>query len=395
MTTRIILIAGALLLASEAAFSLVVSVETDTELYAAQVPVIGTIKLGEIVSVVAEKGGWCKVRFKTASGEFSEGLAETDAFARKNNRLGQARRSTPVYALSRPVLATIPTGSEVALIAVTTRGYRARFIDSQGRELMGIIRASAMPDTDDVRAWREELGRAAETRTQVESPVTLKVGDGELRVRFQFTTLYIPANIPRGNDVLVRYSRTKQCGYSRFFFVGYRQPEGKNYQKPTEGFFRVNGKAEKLKCQSSNPAVVRVVGVDDEEGLCVEALAPGKANIGVSLAGRSVVIPLKVVQIPVRAGDFHIEEYTGVKSHTRKDVIRILGLPDKRQESLVSWPEAVFYAGQHFGPPAGASWRIQRWTYEKYPGAEIIFVGNSETYYARSAQTFEVADTVE
>lgn len=226
----------------------------------------------------------------------------------------------------------------------------------------------------------------------IHSPVIVKVGKGQLRVRFQFTTLYIPTNIPKGDDILVRCSRARQCGYSQFFFVGYRQLDAKKYKKPTEGFVRVDGKAVKLECRSSDKGVVRIIRLDDDDGLCLEALTPGKVNILVSLAGHSLAIPVRVVQIPVRTGDYHIEKQTKGKSHTRKDVIKILGLPDKREELLIGWPKSVFYAGQHFSPPAGGWWQIQRWKYVKYPGAEIIFVGNSSAYYARSAQTFEVAD---
>lgn len=240
--------------------------------------------------------------------------------------------------------------------------------------------------TDDTKS------SALHIRPSIESPVILKVGDGELRVRFQFTTLYIPANIPKGDDILVRGSRTEQCGYTRFFFVGYRPGLGGQHKKPTTGFFRVNGKAAKLECRSSNEAVLRVVGYDDEEGLCVEGLAPGKANIVVSLAGRSVEVPLKVVQIPVRTGDFRVEEHTGGRSHTREDVIKILGLPDDQKETFVRWPDFAFHAGHFFSPRAGTSWTIRHWKYDKYPGAEIIFVGDSSAYYARSGQTLETAE---
>lgn len=261
--------------------------------------------------------------------------------------------------------------------------------EAENRALAGKATAELPPALRHSAAGKS--GQAQDTNT-VESPIILKVGDGELRVRFQFTTLYIPANIPEGDDILVRFSRTKQCGYSRFFFLTYQASAREQHKKPTEGFFRVKGKAEKLECRSTRQTVLRIERYDDDEGLCVEAVAPGKANIVVSLAGRSVEIPFKVVQIPVRTGDYRIEEHTGRPSHTREDVIRILGLPDHREETTVRWPESMFCAGQHFSPPAGSSWRVERWKYDKYPGAEIVFVGNSAAYYARSTQAFEIAD---
>ncbi|MBN1918814.1 MAG: SH3 domain-containing protein [Verrucomicrobia bacterium] len=393
MTTRIALTAGILLIACQGAFSLVVRIDADTELYAAQVPVIGTVKLGEVVTVLEENGSWCRVRFRTPSGEFSEGQAEVDAFARKDDQIGRARRSTLVYALSRPVLATMSGGSKLDLIGLTSDGYRVRFMDPQGRQLTGIVRASAIPDSDDVKAWRQELAKPAEVKAQVESPVALRVGKGELRVRFQFLRLYIPVDIPRGNDALISYYRKTLCGYSGFLFVGYRESPQEPYKKPTEGFFRVNGRAEMLRCASSNGSVVHVLGLDDDDGVRVEALAPGRANLLLSLAGQTVMVPLEVVQIPIRTGDFMIGEQTGRAAHTKQDVIKILGLPDERQETLVQWPDSAFFVGQFFSPPAGATWRVQRWRYRRYPGAEIVFVGNSAAYYARSAQALDVADT--
>ena len=247
--------------------------------------------------------------------------------------------------------------------------------------------ADAARRAADVKAQQEALSRG------IESPVIVKVGDGELRVRFQFAILYIPSNIPEGDDILVQYSRTQQCGYSRFLFVAYRPSVGEQYRKPIEGFFRVQGRTEKLECRSTDQAVLRILRYDDEEGLCMEALAPGAADVVISLGGRSVRIPLKVVQVPIRAGDFSIEQHTGGPSHTKEDIIKILGLPDGREETLVGWPDSGFYAGRFFSPRPGASWRIQRWRYNKYPGAEIIFVGGSAAYCARSSQTFDIAES--
>jgi hypothetical protein len=229
-----------------------------------------------------------------------------------------------------------------------------------------------------------------------ESPILVTLGDGELRVRCQIATLYIPANIPKAEfseDVLIPYYRTEQCGYSNFMFLTYRDSAGGPYKKPIEGHFRVNGKPEKLSFRSTDEAVVSVTGYDDNAGLSVEALVPGTANIVVSLAGRSVAIPLKVVQIPIRAGDYRIEHATGQPSHTKEEVIKVLGLPDERQEIFVRWPESVFIAGHHYRPRAGAIWLVQLWKYKRYPGAVITFTGNTAAQYVHSDQVFEIAES--
>lgn len=263
-------------------------------------------------------------------------------------------------------------------------------------EIVGLGKGKNADGSDELPAPadrnRAEKNAGQPSDTDVESPVLVRIGDGQLRVRFQFTTLYIPANIPEGKDILVASSRAKQCGYSRFLFVAYRPSAESKYEKPIRGFFKINEKAEKVAFRSSNAKIVRVISYDDDEGLRVEALRDGSADIVMSLGTNTVKIPFKVIQIPVNTGDYRVEEHTGKTSHTQDDVIKILGLPDKRKETLVAWPKSKFYVGQLFDPEAGASWNIQRWTYKKYPGAEIIFVGRSNAYYARSAQEFDYAE---
>jgi hypothetical protein len=228
--------------------------------------------------------------------------------------------------------------------------------------------------------------------SDVKSPVLVTIGDGSLRVRFQFTTLYIPANIPKGEDILVEFSRTEQCGYSRFLFVAFQPSAKDEFQKPIRGFFKVNGTAEKLAFKSSDEKVVRILSYDDDEGLRVEALAGGSADIIITLGIHTVKIPIRVVQIPVNTGDWLGKDNAGKPSHTQDDIIKILGLPDNREETHVSWPNSAGVVGQHFSPVAGRHLRIVRWTYRKYPGAEIIFVNDTNALYARSAQQFDYAE---
>jgi hypothetical protein len=221
----------------------------------------------------------------------------------------------------------------------------------------------------DIRPTRPDI-------ESIESPVIMKVGDGELRVRFQFTTLYIPAS-PR---------MEARLGYSSFFFVTYQEAGGTGYKKPTEGYFRVNGKAEKLTVRSSNEKVVSVRSYGDDYGLTMDAVGPGTANITVSLAGRSVNIPMKVVEIPIKGGGLSKD------AHTKNEVIKILGLPDKREERFMSWPDSGEVDGIYYSTHSdvyGVS--IEHWKYDKYPGLVISFQ-YEYVEEVRTVKKFETAD---
>ncbi len=213
---------------------------------------------------------------------------------------------------------------------------------------------------------------------RTESPVTLKVGDGELCVRFQFTTLYISANPPK----------TKGAGYRSSLFVTYRESGGAGHKKPVAGYFRVNGKPEKLTVRSSNEKVISVLAYEELSGLRFCAVGRGSANITVSLAGQSVSIPMKVVAIPVKgpqSGGFAAMK-RGKVAHTKEDVIRILGLPDERVTRYLSWPESAFVDGIFYNaddPRWGVS--IEHWKYKKFPNAVIHFAKDGTVAGVRTA----------
>ncbi len=247
---------------------------------------------------------------------------------------------------------------------------------------------------------------ASDTKS-IESPVTLKVGNGELRVRFQFTTLYVPAGPPMKG----------RLGYSGFFFVTYQEAGGTVHKKPVAGHFRVNGNPEKLTVRSSNkkvlagygrlptaqellagkkllpsPPLSRDLNYTDDYGLTLTAVRPGTANIVVSLANRSVSIPIKVTEVPINGGGVLTRTRTGKPAHTKDEVIKILGLPDKREERYLAWPKSAWVDGIFYSasdPRYGVS--VEHWKYRKYPGMVISFQGE-HVNQVRTVQKFETAD---
>ena len=286
--------------------------------------------------------------------------------------------------------------AEEARLAAEAKARQEAIAKQQRREEAEASRRAAEETrlAEEVKA-REEAKAKARLEAlvdSIESPVTLKVGDGELRVQFQLTTLYIPGN-----------PHETRLGYEGFFFVTYQTSGGSVQNKPVEGYFRVNGKAEKLTVRSSDKKVLagnrfrpweekpegkeqlsRDLRYSDDYGLNLVAVGPGVASITVTMAGQSVSIPMRVVQLPISGLKL------GRAAHTKDEVIEILGLPDERVERYLAWPDSatvdgIFYsAADH--PRYGVS--IEHWKYDKYPGAVVAFRGD-KIHDVRSVQRSE------
>ena len=133
----IAIVVMSLLLGSGASASVTVAVEQETKLYAEEVAPTGLVKAGEQVEILGEQDGWYKVRYRTPSGDSQEGLAAAGAFARTGD-VAKTMRHTSVYPLSRPVLATVPSGGEVEVIKPVEGGYLVRFAPADARPISGI-----------------------------------------------------------------------------------------------------------------------------------------------------------------------------------------------------------------------------------------------------------------
>jgi hypothetical protein len=183
-----------------------------------------------------------------------------------------------------------------------------------------------------------------------------RVGSGELLVAWKFSTVYVAAN---ASDIMSNHP-----SYGVFFFTAYREPAGE-FTEPAAGFFRVDGKPQRVGFHSEDEKVVHVY----EDG---SAGFPGggKTNVVVSLAGESVKVPVTVVQLPVNSGRY----LTGSPA---EDVIRLMGLPDEKQKHYVSWPDSEIIDGIYYGS-SDPRWGIatEHWKYRKYPGAVIAIVAN-------------------
>ena len=113
---------------------------------------------------------------------------------------------------------------------------------------------------------------------------------------------------------------------------------------------------------------------------------PGQTNVRFTLAGKTVSIPITVVQLPFRsAGGLD----SGVRRRLRPnadrprgpspadDVVRLIGLPDEKEKHFISWPESATIDGIYYGS-SDPRWSIstEHWKFNKYPGAVIAIVAN-------------------
>ena len=143
-------------------------------------------------------------------------------------------------------------------------------------------------------------------------------------------------------------------------------------QEPTEGFFRIGDKAERLRLKSDAPRVVRVYGVGDEirDGYKVTAeyapafffAGPGTATITAEVADLAATAKITVVEIPVSISD---------ESQT---VIETLGLPDSKEDIFVEWPESEVIDNILYEPRPNKLIKASHWRYAKYPGAVLSIV---------------------
>ena len=159
MMRFLILVMTGLVGASAASGSVTTTTEQEAKLHGEKTLEAGTIKEGERVDVLGESGAWYTVRYKTASGEMREGRAAIRAFARTGDT-ATAMRDTPVFGLTRPVLATIPAESKVEIVRSVDDGYVVRFTPSGGKPVEGVVHADVIPDKDEITVLRAELAQA-------------------------------------------------------------------------------------------------------------------------------------------------------------------------------------------------------------------------------------------
>lgn len=148
------------------------------------------------------------------------------------------------------------------------------------------------------------------------------------------------------------------------FPVGYRGSEGQ-FLDPTAGFIPVLGKPEKVEYASSDVSIVEVHG-DGSAGF----RRGGDVAITVQVAGESISVTVRVVEIPLNAGMVP-KEFRG-NAASASEVIECLGLPDQKTLHFVGTNESRTIDGIYYSNGI----RVEHWTYRKYPGAVFAIAGH-------------------
>jgi hypothetical protein len=188
--------------------------------------------------------------------------------------------------------------------------------------------------------------QAATMESAAAKPFYLRVGDGELRIRQYWHTVYLLTDGP---------SRI----FPSFYQVNYKASG--HIQSDVAGYFNVNGKPSKLVYTSRNEKLLKLFDMDNGQ-TTFQFLGPGVAELMVSLAGESTSLRINVVALPVQQG------------MTSAKAIALLGLPAATTTDYISWPESKSIDQVAYRPSAQqGTLEIEHWQFEAYPNVALAF----------------------
>lgn len=186
---------------------------------------------------------------------------------------------------------------------------------------------------------------------QVKSPVELKIGNEIIEIEFGGTTIYTTRNDVVKADILLDYENT----YT--FWIYY-----KNKLAIENKYVKINDQAKIVKFSSSDEKTLTI----NTSGKFIVKKA-GNVIVTISLDENKVVIPIKIVRVPI-----------GYEMSTDK-LIETLGLPDRVNEDYVSYFDSEWIDGIFYSSSKGDSIHVEHWFYDKYPDM-IVTPFNKKVY---------------
>jgi hypothetical protein len=175
------------------------------------------------------------------------------------------------------------------------------------------------------------------------------IGSGELSLEVPFSTIYLSRSTQGGPPVPSSWEVILRPIYA----------DGTGSQKPTDGFLKVDGKAEKLHVSAEPADAVKLL----ERAFGASFLKPGRVNLQISLKGHTFEIPLNVILLDV---------YQGIPA---SEIIESIGLPDRKREISLLWPKTAYVDGVIYGPEPGQVLIRKHWLYAQLPGAVFALEG--------------------
>lgn len=188
------------------------------------------------------------------------------------------------------------------------------------------------------------------------------VGDARLQVEIPSTIVYLPANrkyVPPDQGQTVGGF----VSHSIFSFMSHCVigADGQRHYA-TAGFYRVDGKAQRISFRSGDPATLEIFGTD---GIGFRFKRSGNVDVFIDLAGRSFKRNIRVVRIDVCEGD------------AAATVVEKFGLPDEDKEVFCSWPDVVTADTLSYSPSASSNIVIaNHWRYRKWPGFVLSIISD-------------------
>ncbi len=190
-------------------------------------------------------------------------------------------------------------------------------------------------------------------------PATLKFGDHILKV-YGSKDIFISGDDPKAD---VPTHKIKDI------FIGSFSITYDGDSLINDIYCKINGLTEEIHYQSSNSKVISVSNHEATDANSAGRIiihGVGSAIVTLTLAGQSLELPLKVTKLPV---------YTCMPTD---DLIKLLGLPDKKTLNVVEWPDHKYIDGILYEPSASQEKvYAEHWFYSKYPKVAFAVDGFS------------------
>ena len=147
-----------------------------------------------------------------------------------------------------------------------------------------------------------------------------------------------------------------------FHFVGHWfRPTGGKLQEANQGFFSIDGKAEKILFTSDNPQLLEVM-YDNEVGLTADIKEAGFVHVVATLAGQTFKVPIRIVRLTID------------KEDDSQEVLKAFGPPDREASYTVAWPDREIHDDLTYVPDPQQVISAKHWRYDRYPFLVISIV---------------------
>jgi hypothetical protein len=204
-------------------------------------------------------------------------------------------------------------------------------------------------------ANKEETLKPKETLTA--KPILKRFHGGELRIDPRQYFIYKLKGARRSFEIF------------NFIGVHFKSLDSKGEPKvrgDTAGYFKIDGQTEELTIETTTPDVVTTTRRSDGS-YDYAFTGSGVAIFHVKLAGSTTVVRIPVIELAVSKGTKSVEVISG------------LGLPDRKEIKITTWPNTESPDGIIYSPSAGKNVVARHWYYEKIPHAVIAMQGGYVT----------------